>query len=123
MITNVGPANQHQMFRCIVSAPPCSDTTNAATLTVTTGIDKPAKKPSFSVYPNPSQDFMTIQSADNFAGGIYVLMDVYGRILITCTLASPRTKIDVSHLLGGICILTIRSTSGQIKEIIKVVLQ
>ncbi len=111
------------MFRCIVIAPPCSDTSNAATLMVITGIDEPAKKPLFSVYPNPARDFIIMETTGNFVNGTCLLTDIYGRVLLSGIVASPQTKIEGNHLSQGICFFSIRSGSDQVQQTLKVVLQ
>lgn len=122
-IIGVGTVNQNQMFRCIVTVLSCTDTSNSATLTVVTGIDETAKKPLFSVYPNPAHDFIIVETAGSITNGTYVLMDVYGRILMSGIVAAPHTKIEVHHISQGICVLSIQSISDQVQETIKVVLQ
>lgn len=121
-ITNVGFGNQNQMFRCIVTALPCTDTSDTATLTVVTGIDEPMDKALFFVYPNPAHDYFIIQSESNITDGTYTLLDLYGRTLVNGKMLSNRVRVDVSHLPGGICYLVIRNTSGQIYATFKVAL-
>jgi hypothetical protein len=77
----------------------------------------------FSVYPNPAHDFIIVEADGSITNGTYVLMDVYGRSLMSGIMAAPQTKIEVHHLAQGICVLSIQSVSDQVQQTIKVVLQ
>lgn len=65
MVSNITLANNNQQFRCIVSTGSCSDTSNAAILSVLTDI-KYIHSNSFSVYPNPADNFITIKVSNGY---------------------------------------------------------
>ena len=64
-----------------------------------------------SVFPNPSDGILTIQSHNIFSGdALLEIIDYYGRTVYTRPLESTGyQEIDLSHISGGIYILIIRN--------------
>jgi hypothetical protein len=56
----------------------------------------------FLVYPNPSDDFVTIQIGSNFVNSNYRISNNEGKIMLNDTLNSIETKIDLSGLKAGV---------------------
>jgi hypothetical protein len=56
----------------------------------------------FLVYPNPSDDFVTIQIGSNFVNSNYRILNNEGKMMLNGTLNSIETKIDLSGLKPGV---------------------
>ena len=56
----------------------------------------------FLVYPNPSDDFVTIQIVSNFVNSNYRILNNEGKMMLNGTLNSIETKIDLSGLKPGV---------------------
>jgi hypothetical protein len=82
-LSNATTANNGQAFRCAVSLDGCSDTTAVALLTVNNNVGiSEASIPTFSVYPNPANENITI-SLTKLANNVVVeVYDMYGKLMI-----------------------------------------
>lgn len=60
------------------------------------------------VYPNPTNDYLNIKGAKNVSG--IKVLDVSGRVVLSSDKAEQR--IDVSQLVRGAYILTVKNTDG-----------
>lgn len=64
--------------------------------------DKPLKGDlTFSVYPNPTQDEITIQSGDFAPNTVVTILDLQGRQMQTSTLNTAKSIINVANLAQG----------------------
>lgn len=93
-IANVTAANDQQQFRSIATSGVCSDTSQGATLTVTsgTGINEIAVQTGVKLYPNPATDQFTIefQHSDYLVDHIRI-MDALGRVIKTVNIEGNKT--------------------------------
>ena len=55
-----------------------------------------------SVYPNPADNFITIENTDRNSSVIYELFDIQGKVLKQGSLYEENTTINISHLHKGI---------------------
>ena len=70
------------------------------------------------VYPNPAQDYLTVELSDGMEFDHLALYDIQGRLVETFPETSLQTtKLDVHNLPSGIYVLHIRKTNG--REIIQ----
>lgn len=76
-----------------------------------TGVEDLNVLPGIKIYPNPANEFITIQADTHLRLGVSVY-DISGRVLIERRL-SPNNRIDISALNGGIYILQIEDESGR----------
>ena len=63
----------------------------------------------FSMYPNPSKDYLTIQLPTGVLNANIQLFDITGRLLKTSKVITSIKQIDVQNLSSGIYILKITS--------------
>jgi hypothetical protein len=72
------------------------------------------------VYPNPTQDYITVDIQNS---GIlnYQIENLSGTIISQGKLAEKSTKIDLTKLQAGMYILTIINTSLNQKESVKII--
>jgi hypothetical protein len=77
----------------------CADTACA----LGTSIEAPkSPKGAFSVYPNPTNSFITVELQNVTQSVDFKLIDLTGKEILTKQIHSPYTKINVQHLAKGI---------------------
>ena len=77
-------------------------------------------KSSFSLYPNPVLDFITLQNPENIKINNYSVLDMNGRILISKPYSVSNEVIDLSSLSKGIYFIQLDTEKGTLsKKIIK----
>jgi hypothetical protein len=109
-VFNITYTNNNQLFRCIVSSGPCSDTTNSARLTVTTGINEFNSSGDFNLFPNPFTNELKITLKGEIPSEI-LIYDITSRLLLKKSfLTSTSLKTDL--LTEGIYIYELRNKSG-----------
>ncbi|CAA6802580.1 MAG: Unknown protein [uncultured Aureispira sp.] len=65
--------------------------------------DKPLKEDfEFSIFPNPTQDQVTIKSKDFTAKSTVTILDLKGRQVQSSTLNSAKSIVDISNLAQGV---------------------
>jgi plastocyanin len=84
-----------------------------------TGIEKNKFQPDFSIYPNPSNNLITIKASNNLTGSKYFITDQTGRQVFDGKLVGEATLVDVSQLSPGIYIIQIIGNRKQSFKIIK----
>ncbi len=68
--------------------------------------------PSLNLYPNPASGIITVSvPGENPAGGILIIRDLTGKVLLTeqITAGSPETPVDVSSLGNGFYLVTLET--------------
>ncbi len=68
---------------------------------------------SVSLYPNPTDDFVTIKLEGRTDGYSYQVSDLAGRILQTNNIVNGSALVDLSSYSDGIYLINIRGGSGQ----------
>ena len=61
-----------------------------------------SKAPELLICPNPSADFITIESPVPLAHGIISIVNFRGQEYITCPVTNPKTHLDISNLSPGV---------------------
>jgi hypothetical protein len=117
-ITSVNMVNNNQPFRCIITTDSCSDTSDIAVLTISSGISDLALKYNVKIFPNPANNQVNISFDAILKGSDYSISTVDGRILKTGKLESMMNTIDLSELKDGQYILIIQ---GGIQKLIQVI--
>lgn len=104
-ISNVSATNDNQNFRCIITDGACTDTTNSSVLTVTpTGISTLENKFNFSIYPNPANEILFINTNFTSVNSNYFISDAIGKTIISGTLDGKTTQVSTTNLSEGIYI-------------------
>lgn len=85
----------------------------------TSGIFESSKNDSFYIYPNPTNDFIRIQSNSSLIGSPYVITDQIGRIMLTGKLIHQDATIDIRPFSSGMYLLQIGNSTNQRYKIIK----
>ncbi len=102
VVTNLSAANNNQLFRCILTSGTCSDTSAAATLSVsqTNGLNT-LQNEIISIYPNPATNQITILSNAARYPLSYKVYNELGQALLIGDLMASTTSIDISRLAPG----------------------
>jgi plastocyanin len=85
----------------------------------TTGITDNNLPQKFTIYPNPSDNLMTIRTDNNLAGTQFSITDQSGRLVFNGKLAEDTTPIDISRLAPGIYLVQIAAQKKQSIKIVK----
>lgn len=91
-------------------------------LTLTTEISSKTKldKMSFSLYPNPTHDFITLKLPIEFQGTTVKIININGQAIKSFRIENNQNKLDVSYLPAGIYLVRIQWDENQIlKKFVK----
>ena len=77
-----------------------------------TGIDDLNTANSFSLYPNPANEHISIKTDKDFIGETYIVSDLLGRVLLSGKLIENDFKINVSALNSGMYIFSFEKTQN-----------
>ena len=80
----------------------------------TTAIHDIHEMPTVSIYPNPTNDFLILNAANQFIGSEYNITDLTGRAITTGKINNTTTRIDVRHLSLGIYIIQVDQQSYKV---------
>lgn len=120
VIQGITPAMNNYQFRCIIND--CKvDTTMPALLTVNdnVGLQSIQNQHSIKIYPNPTNSEFIIDTKTELIGQPYSLIDLIGRTLLTGTITSNLTIVNISHLSASIYILQVGSDTRSSISIVK----
>lgn len=119
-IKNVSMSQDNYGYRCIAIDGGCSDTSNAAILTVeTVGIKKIQSQNIFSIYPNPANNFITIESSQTPNNLPFIITDQIGKQILKGELSNKTNTVDISSLASGFYFLKIGEANKEIFKIMK----
>ena len=81
------------------------------------GMDELKSSPTFSVYPNPSSNEVTIETPGN-SNHSFVICDLQGKVLKTLSTSSNIFKVNVSDLANGVYFVQETNSSDKGKMLI-----
>lgn len=93
-----------------------SQTVIVSTLTIG---DVNHTKKEIRIYPNPTNQFITVESPEEYIGKIFQLIDMTGRIVMRANITSLKSFHDVSNLRDGVYFLRVNDTSTITIKIVK----
>ena len=112
-VANVSAANNNQLFRCIVTAGTCKDTTSEARIILSgVGVSENSLQ-RVSVFPNPTRGLVDLGVV---LEGTYTLIGIDGRAVQTGAL---RQILDFSNQPAGVYSLRLETSAGS--RVVKVV--
>lgn len=104
---------------CLTVYNSCGHKDTCRQVQVTTGVTNISALANVSVYPNPVQDQLTIETPTKYHAAI---MTIDGRVVMQQDLAATRTVINTSNLTAGIYLLQLTDANGQ-RGVMKIVKQ
>jgi hypothetical protein len=100
-------------YRCVLSTGVCSDTSQAARLTITNNVGINENDASgLVVYPNPSNGVVNIQVSSDMINEPYYLSNYQGQILKEGDFKEIKTVLDLSDLAAGSYFLYFAGTAN-----------
>ncbi|HWB63482.1 MAG TPA: C10 family peptidase [Chitinophagales bacterium] len=85
--------------------------TAAATVEQATGINNTQATNSFSLFPNPAKNEITVHFAAYTTGTSIVVEDILGKTLLTMPVTAPETQVDLSALPNGVYLLQLNQVA------------
>ncbi|MCL2328004.1 MAG: T9SS type A sorting domain-containing protein [Bacteroidetes bacterium] len=84
----------------------------------TTNIPEIDNNEPLNIYPNPANQYITVETSQEITGKKYHIRDINGRIVQGGSI-QPQFKIDISHLKSGVYIFQIKGEKTIHKKFIK----
>lgn len=85
----------------------------------TVGVDENSNSSDFSVYPNPANDFLTIENKNGTLNSVYFIVNSFGQHVLKGKLIAETTTVDISVLKPGFYTLQVGETEPQLFKLIK----
>jgi hypothetical protein len=82
------------------------------------GMDDNPRAPGITIYPNPANEFITIQTGIDLVDLNFTIIDVTGRIVLRDNLKNKR-EVDISHLPQGLYFVRLGDASKVILKFVK----
>lgn len=113
-INNLSLMNNNSLYRCIISAPSCTLTSNTATLTVTDAnfINEYYLLQNITIYPNPASSEITINSSVKFKA--IKILNAIGEMALT---QESSSNVSISTLSKGIYFIELYDEKGKLLKI------
>jgi chitinase len=90
----------------IVQSTPLVDTLNQVFCSSSVGINQSNKETTFSIFPNPSNDKITVRSNDSYSS-YYTINTILGKEIANGKVDSEECRIDISDLSAGVYFLNL----------------
>jgi hypothetical protein len=74
---------------------------------------------SVSIYPNPANNFITLQASTKLIGSTYSIYDSNGKAVLIGNITETHTRIDVSKLAKGLYVIKLGNATHEQIKIIK----
>jgi hypothetical protein len=73
----------------------------------------------FSVYPNPTNNDITLQCTNELVGQTYSILDFMGKIILKSAISEVKQLIDLTEIAKGTYYLIINEDNSKVRKIIK----
>ena len=117
-VSTLTMTNNNQLFRCIVSVGSCVDTTNVGVLSVSTSINEFNNNYQLSVFPNPTNTSITINTNVKYSS--IKIVNPFGQLVFE---TGNKKTIDINSLQNGIYFIQLIDEKQRIIKIEKFVKQ
>jgi len=74
--------------------------------------EKPIKKAEFSIYPNPSSNYFTLDFESEFQNLNYSIHDILGKEILSGKINSSQTTIDCENWSSGVYLIKVGNENG-----------
>lgn len=123
IVSNTVVGMTNNFYRCVITGFSCSDTSSPAILTVNKvlGINQTISTKGLYITPNPATTAINVYHSSELIGGAYRILNLQGQQLMTGTINTNNTSIEVSELNAGVYLIemnkgTMHYISRWIKE-------
>lgn len=89
------------------------------TVTGTTNIKESKFVANISIFPNPTNDLITIKGGNTISGELYTITDQSGKQVLSGKLINATTTVDISQLATGIYLFQIGEQKRETFKIVK----
>lgn len=129
-VSNIDQTNHNTVYRCIIDNGACTNITDEATLTITTGggtgiIDRVADDLAMQVFPNPATDHIQVEASLKTSGKLLTeIRSTTGKLVYSATENAPAGKYQDYITLdfpGGVYFVTLKTDKGLCVKRIQVV--
>jgi uncharacterized repeat protein (TIGR03803 family) len=86
---------------------------------IATGISMNNTEIPFTIYPNPTKDYLTIKNKNGDLNTVYVLLNSLGQQVFTGKLTGETTKVDVTKLPAGLYFMQVGDEEKQTFKVMK----
>jgi hypothetical protein len=120
-VSNAALSNSNQLFRCVITASNCNDTSDIAILTVVdnASIGNLTGRNLFTIFPNPTNDVIHIQAKAKLIGTKYTLYASTGIAVLSGELEGVETSINLKNLAEGVYLISIGDGMSQTFRVVK----
>ena len=84
-----------------------------------TGINGQISKNQILCFPNPAEDFVTLQVDAEWIGSLFQIIDISGKLVQTGSINSGQAALNLSKITPGIYFLKLQSDAASIVKIVK----
>jgi hypothetical protein len=123
IIANTVVSMTNNFYRCVITGFNCSDSSSPAILTVNKvlGVTTAVSTKGLYINPNPATSTINVYHSSEIIGGSYRILNLQGQQLMTGSILSTNTSVEVSELNAGVYLIemdkgTIHYISRWIKE-------
>jgi hypothetical protein len=100
-VLNTNISNNNQNFRCLITLGTCNAASSSAVLTVLPTSISDEDVLSFSLYPNPADAELNLQTTTEFIGTDLFIFDALGKQIHKQQILSTNTTINTSSFSAG----------------------
>ncbi|MBK7965771.1 MAG: T9SS type A sorting domain-containing protein [Bacteroidetes bacterium] len=120
-ILTINMSNDGEKFRCIINSGSCTDTTSTGILSVNNnvGIQENTIANLFSLYPNPANEILNINTTSKLIGSDYLIYTLLGKVVSKGIITGENMSINVSPFPAGRYLITIGDSKVQGFEVVK----
>lgn len=114
-IASTTMGNDGEQFRCIVNSGSCIDTTSIGILSINNnvGIQENTISNLFSLYPNPTSEFLNIKTITKLIGAEYSIYNLVGNEVLKGTITGENTSVNISQLSAGRYLIAVGDAKAQ----------
>jgi len=113
-VSSVSAANNNILFRCVVKNASCEIISNSVLLSVgNTGLENRENGNHISIFPNPSNDYLSINWLGKTTNAVISISDPQGKTVLTDRQINTGELLNLKDLASGIYFITLQINDGQ----------
>lgn len=103
--------SQNGNYAVIINYNSCSDTSACTNFVINT-IEAVTLENKLELFPNPANDFITLQLNDVFSDAQLTISDINGRTVYSSAITTKQTVINTNLLVSGVYYIQLKTTDG-----------